>query len=59
MSSYNKAFNDGLFHATDFLKSVAKELEDFQGEDSPDAGLLYELSDVILEDLKDSNEEAI
>jgi hypothetical protein len=57
--SYNKAFNDGIFHATDFLKSVARELEDFEGDDSPDANLLYELADVILEDLKDSDEEAI
>lgn len=53
-NEYNKAFNDGLYHATDFLQCVAKDLDEFESNgNGEDADLLYSLADVLLEDIKE------
>jgi hypothetical protein len=50
---YETGFNDGLYHATDFLKGVATDLTNISnGEEIADAGFLIEIADVLLEDLK-------
>jgi hypothetical protein len=54
-AAYVTGFNDGIYHATDLIKSVARDLGDFnEGED---ATLLRELADVILEDLKKEHDD--
>jgi hypothetical protein len=53
-NEYNQGFNDGLYHAADFLKSVAKDLNSLGMESgTEDAELLEELADVILEDVRE------
>jgi hypothetical protein len=50
---YEVGFNDGIYHATDFLKAVANDLTNVSGGESiGDATFLLEISDVLLEDLK-------
>lgn len=56
-NDYLEGFNDGIYHATDFLQSVAKDLEDFESDGAEDADLIYNLADVLLEDIKDIPED--
>jgi hypothetical protein len=52
---YNQGFNDGLYHATDFMKSVADDLAKFP-EGESDGQVLLEVADVLLEDIKKEHE---
>jgi hypothetical protein len=55
---YKVGFNDGLYHATDFLKSVATDLNNVTTDRATeDAIFITELSDVILEDLKEEHDD--
>jgi len=50
---YEVGFNDGIYHTTDFMKSVAQDLRSVAGEEGEkDASLLEDIADVLLEDLK-------
>lgn len=49
---YHHGFNDGIYHATDFMKSVANDLSQFP-EGEKDGEILNEIADVLLEDIKD------
>lgn len=49
---YDHGFNDGLYHAVDFMKSVANDLSQFP-DGTQDGEILNEIADVLLEDVKD------
>jgi hypothetical protein len=52
-NEYNKGFNDGIYTAVDLLNGVAQDLFDFEPNSEEDADLLFNLADVLLEDIKD------
>lgn len=61
-NSFEAGFNEGIYHCTDFLKQVAKDLDavsNTSAEDakilSEDATLLIEMADVLLEDVLDND----
>jgi hypothetical protein len=49
---YDHGFNDGIYHAVDFMKSVANDLSQFPDGEN-DGSVLDEIADVLLEDIKD------
>ena len=49
---YDHGFNDGIYHAVDFMKSVANDLSQFP-DGEKDGAVLEEIADVLLEDIKD------
>lgn len=49
---YDHGFNDGIYHAVDFMKSVASDLSQFP-DGEKDGAVLEEIADVLLEDIKD------
>ena len=62
ISEKELGFNEGIYHCTDFLKQVAKDLEAVSNPDledakilSEDAKLLLEMADVLLEDIKEND----